>query len=188
MAKRTYAIPRLCSCWATATVPACSQNTACLWVREDEGEPTSSSNQFCLLVSRYRSIHTGACNAECYLQCVMASASLRRGCISSIGQKPRQCFFARVATLTAGSRIPHRYRRCIQPPITATAAGVPANLPPAETPPAAYDAAGGQDPDQQQRELRPFLVPSPNRGIIGNSRYARRLRAQVVEAARDPHR
>ncbi|KAG2445992.1 hypothetical protein HXX76_000595 [Chlamydomonas incerta] len=36
--------------------------------------------------------------------------------------------------------------------------------------------------------LKPYLMPSPKRGIIGNSKYAERLRKQVVAAARDTTR
>ncbi|TVQ55049.1 MAG: 4Fe-4S binding protein, partial [Spirulina sp. DLM2.Bin59] len=36
---------------------------------------------------------------------------------------------------------------------------------------------------QRQTELRPYLVPRIRRGIIGNSRYAVRLRQQIKEAA-----
>lgn len=38
------------------------------------------------------------------------------------------------------------------------------------------------------RLLKPYLVPSPKRGVIGNSKYADRLRKQVVAAARDNRR
>ncbi len=36
--------------------------------------------------------------------------------------------------------------------------------------------------------LKPYLMPSPKRGIIGNSKYAERLRKQLVAAARDTSR
>jgi len=40
---------------------------------------------------------------------------------------------------------------------------------------------------EQERQviLRPYLVPKVNRGIVGSSRYAQRLREQLKEAARD---
>lgn len=37
----------------------------------------------------------------------------------------------------------------------------------------------------RQAALRPYLIPKAERGIVGSSRYAVRLRAQVREAARD---
>ncbi|KAK9792466.1 hypothetical protein WJX73_007973 [Symbiochloris irregularis] len=36
--------------------------------------------------------------------------------------------------------------------------------------------------------LRPFLVPSPKFGVIGNSRYAKRTRRAVLDAGNDPAR
>ncbi|GFR44902.1 hypothetical protein Agub_g6247, partial [Astrephomene gubernaculifera] len=41
---------------------------------------------------------------------------------------------------------------------------------------------------KRSRALMPYLVPSPNHGIIGSSKYADRLRRQVVAAARDNSR
>lgn len=38
---------------------------------------------------------------------------------------------------------------------------------------------------ERQAILRPYLVPKVNRGIVGSSRYAQRLREQLKEAARD---
>ena len=38
------------------------------------------------------------------------------------------------------------------------------------------------------QELRPYLVSSPKRGVIGNSRYAKRLRAQILAAAKAGNR
>ncbi|MBO9998324.1 MAG: 4Fe-4S binding protein [Cyanobacteria bacterium SID2] len=38
---------------------------------------------------------------------------------------------------------------------------------------------------ERQAALRPYLVPRIRRGIIGNSRYAVRLRSQIEQAARD---
>ena len=43
-----------------------------------------------------------------------------------------------------------------------------------------------QEEERRQRALQPFLVPAPKWGIIGNSKYAERLRRAVVMAARDP--
>lgn len=37
---------------------------------------------------------------------------------------------------------------------------------------------------ERQAILRPYLVPKANRGIVGSSRYAKRLREQLKEAAR----
>ncbi len=45
-----------------------------------------------------------------------------------------------------------------------------------------------QDDATKWQTLRPFLVASPKRGIIGNSKYAMRLRRDILEAARDPTR
>jgi hypothetical protein len=36
--------------------------------------------------------------------------------------------------------------------------------------------------------LVPYVVSGPKRGIIGNSRYAVRLRKDIVAASRDPDR
>ena len=33
--------------------------------------------------------------------------------------------------------------------------------------------------------LQPYLVAAPKRGVIGNSRYAQRLRKQIIDAARN---
>ncbi|CAL8472261.1 g11803 [Coccomyxa elongata] len=58
---------------------------------------------------------------------------------------------------------------------------------------AAFGATGAltralQDDATKWQALRPFLVASPKRGIIGNSKYAMRLRRDILEAARDPTR
>lgn len=45
-----------------------------------------------------------------------------------------------------------------------------------------------QEEERRQRALAPYLVSAPKRGIIGTSKYADRLRKQVVAAARDPKR
>ena len=34
------------------------------------------------------------------------------------------------------------------------------------------------------QELRPYLVSSPKRGVIGSSRYAKRLRSQILAASK----
>ncbi|GAQ87672.1 hypothetical protein KFL_003690030 [Klebsormidium nitens] len=52
---------------------------------------------------------------------------------------------------------------------------------------------GDQHPDVQdeaarQHALRPHLVNCPRRGVIGNSRYAVRLRKEIVQAAKDKNR
>ena len=48
------------------------------------------------------------------------------------------------------------------------------------------------DPLQEQRQrsvaLAPYLVTAPKRGVIGNSRYAQRLRREIVQASRDKER
>ncbi|KXZ56033.1 hypothetical protein GPECTOR_2g1585 [Gonium pectorale] len=48
--------------------------------------------------------------------------------------------------------------------------------------------AEGELARKRARTLAPYLVAAPKRGIIGNSKYADRLRRQVVEAARDKSR
>ena len=57
---------------------------------------------------------------------------------------------------------------------------------------AAADAAAMrqelQDAATRAAALQPFLVVSPKRGIVGVSRYASRLRKQVIAASRDPAR
>ncbi|KAK9840711.1 hypothetical protein WJX84_002965 [Apatococcus fuscideae] len=45
-----------------------------------------------------------------------------------------------------------------------------------------------QDDIQQREALRAYSVTSPKVGIIGSSRYAKRLRTQVTQAAQDPQR
>ncbi|KAI8465837.1 MAG: cyclic nucleotide-binding protein [Monoraphidium minutum] len=45
-----------------------------------------------------------------------------------------------------------------------------------------------QEDERRQRALAPYLVAAPKRGVIGTSKYAERLRKQIVEAARDPLR
>lgn len=40
---------------------------------------------------------------------------------------------------------------------------------------------------ERQAILRPYLVPRVNRGIVGSSRYAKRLREQLKEAACTRH-
>ena len=55
-------------------------------------------------------------------------------------------------------------------------------------------ALGSGVPDllQEQRQrsvaLAPYLVTAPKRGVIGNSRYAQRLRREIVQASRDKER
>ena len=39
-----------------------------------------------------------------------------------------------------------------------------------------------------QAFLQPYIVSAPRRGLIGNSRYATRLRRQIVDASRDKSR
>eukprot|EP00879_Flechtneria_rotunda_P013356 GHRR01013946.1.p1 GENE.GHRR01013946.1~~GHRR01013946.1.p1 ORF type:complete len:902 (+),score=300.53 GHRR01013946.1:340-3045(+) len=48
--------------------------------------------------------------------------------------------------------------------------------------------ASMQDEERRQRALQPYLVSTPKRGIVGNSKYADRLRRQIVAAARDHKR
>lgn len=38
------------------------------------------------------------------------------------------------------------------------------------------------------QDLRPYLVSNPRRGVIGNSRYAKRLRSQILAAAKSDTR
>lgn len=45
-----------------------------------------------------------------------------------------------------------------------------------------------QAEERRQRALQPYLVAAPARGVIGNSKYAERLRKGVLAAARDPKR
>eukprot|EP00883_Tetradesmus_obliquus_P009178 jgi/Sobl393_1/19957/SZX72903.1 len=45
-----------------------------------------------------------------------------------------------------------------------------------------------QGEERRNRALQPYRVTTPSRGIIGNSKYADRLRRQIVAAARDPQR
>eukprot|EP00882_Tetradesmus_deserticola_P011080 GHRQ01011715.1.p1 GENE.GHRQ01011715.1~~GHRQ01011715.1.p1 ORF type:complete len:603 (+),score=315.83 GHRQ01011715.1:299-2107(+) len=48
--------------------------------------------------------------------------------------------------------------------------------------------ANQQSEERRSRALQPYRVTTPSRGIIGNSKYADRLRRQIVAAARDPQR
>jgi transcriptional regulator with AAA-type ATPase domain len=48
--------------------------------------------------------------------------------------------------------------------------------------------ASAEGDERRQRALQPFLVAAPKRGIVGGSRYADRLRRQIVTASRDPTR
>lgn len=45
-----------------------------------------------------------------------------------------------------------------------------------------------QDAAKRAAALQPFLVTSPKRGIVGVSRYASRLRKEIIAASRDPAR
>lgn len=45
-----------------------------------------------------------------------------------------------------------------------------------------------QETKARQHALAPYLVSAPKRGVIGNSRYAQRLRRQIVDASRDKSR
>jgi transcriptional regulator with AAA-type ATPase domain len=48
---------------------------------------------------------------------------------------------------------------------------------------------GGRQEEQKRLALlQPYLVQAPKHGVIGNSKYAKRLRKQIVQAARDPDR
>lgn len=46
----------------------------------------------------------------------------------------------------------------------------------------------GQAERQRETALRPYLVAAPKCGVVGTSKYADRLRRQVVSASRDPAR
>ena len=41
---------------------------------------------------------------------------------------------------------------------------------------------------EREAALRPYLVSAPKCGVVGTSKYADRLRRQVVAASRDPAR
>lgn len=86
----------------------------------------------------------------------------------------------------AGAR--RRTSRLPERPVSATAAGLPAKD--AHQSSNANALEGSQAPNSEQRyhALQPYQVSVPKRGILGSSRYAKRLRAQVVEAARDKSR
>lgn len=45
-----------------------------------------------------------------------------------------------------------------------------------------------EDAARRAAALQPFLVTSPKRGIVGGSRYASRLRKEILAASRDPAR
>jgi transcriptional regulator with AAA-type ATPase domain len=45
-----------------------------------------------------------------------------------------------------------------------------------------------QSQEDRARALAPYRVSAPKRGIVGNSRYAKSLRKEIVAAARDPTR
>ncbi len=61
-------------------------------------------------------------------------------------------------------------RRSVATRPVATAAGLPADPIPSELRAAAADASDVYDTEQRQRELRPFLVPSPTRGTTNSTR------------------
>lgn len=42
-----------------------------------------------------------------------------------------------------------------------------------------------QDDLWRQHNLQPYLVPAPKLGVIGKSRYASRLRKQIIQASRN---
>ena len=46
------------------------------------------------------------------------------------------------------------------------------------------DSALQQREAAKWQELQPYLVSSPKRGIIGNSKYAKRLRSQILAASK----
>ncbi|KAL3157783.1 hypothetical protein ABBQ32_012207 [Trebouxia sp. C0010 RCD-2024] len=53
--------------------------------------------------------------------------------------------------------------------------------------------AASQALSQEQQQLRtqalqPFMMPPPTRGIVGTSKFAQRMKAQVMHAAKDPFR
>ena len=45
-----------------------------------------------------------------------------------------------------------------------------------------------QEAKARQQALAPYVVTAPKRGVIGNSRYAQRLRREIVQASRDKSR
>lgn len=46
------------------------------------------------------------------------------------------------------------------------------------------DSALQQGEAAKWQELQPYLVSSPKRGVIGNSKYAKRLRSQILAASK----
>lgn len=42
-----------------------------------------------------------------------------------------------------------------------------------------------QEAELARHALQPYLLAAPRRGVIGNSRYAKRLRKQIIAAARN---
>jgi hypothetical protein len=47
-----------------------------------------------------------------------------------------------------------------------------------------HDFALRQGEAARWQKLQPFLVSSPKRGIVGNSRYAKRIRSQILAASK----
>ena len=45
-----------------------------------------------------------------------------------------------------------------------------------------------QEQQLRSQALQPFIVAPPSRGIVGTSRFAQRMKAQVMQAAKDPTR
>jgi hypothetical protein len=43
-----------------------------------------------------------------------------------------------------------------------------------------------QEQQLRSQALQPFIVAPPSRGIVGTSRFAQRMKAQVMQAAKDP--
>lgn len=45
-----------------------------------------------------------------------------------------------------------------------------------------------QEQQLRSQALQPFMMPPPTRGVVGTSRFAQRMKAQVMQAAKDPLR
>jgi len=45
-----------------------------------------------------------------------------------------------------------------------------------------------QEQQLRSQALQPFIVAPPSRGIVGTSRFAQHMKAQVMQAAKDPTR
>ena len=97
-----------------------------------------------------------------------AFTACRIGSCRGVELDSRRRFDGRIIVRPSYSTPARLIRWSTPSPARATAAGLPLQPVSSDARAAAGDDESELlDPDQQQRELRPFLVPSPNRGMMG---------------------